>query len=111
MYAMDRFDWARLVGAIPRGQWIIIPFAELKGLFALPGWTPVESILENIIGSAYEFSFVEDHQNGTVTFKRRKEPLKGGRLRTYVSPDRRHLFSQRPDGLWEVFPAPTPTPE
>lgn len=53
--------------------------------------TAADRILENIVGSAYEFWYEEDPMDGNMLFGRLKEPLTDGR-RTYVSPDRRHDY-------------------
>lgn len=63
-----------------------------------PDFTAVDSIMENVIGSAFTMTATRDERTGDVTFRRCKEQPE---LRTYVSPDRRYLFSQRRDGLWE----------
>lgn len=67
-----------------------------------PPWSTADWILEGVIGSAFEFSHRQDPITGNTIFRRRKKPIESGTgLRTYVSADRRHLFSQREDGLWE----------
>lgn len=50
-------------------------------------FTPADSLLENIIGSAYEFSYSTNPRNGNTIFHRLVKPLEAGR--SYVSPDRR----------------------
>lgn len=51
-------------------------------------FTPADNLLENIVGSSYEFSYQINFSNGNTTFHRLKKPLEGG-LRSYTSPDRR----------------------
>lgn len=66
--------------------------------------------MELIVGSAYEFTYFVSEWNGNAVFKRLEKPLTNG-LRTYVSPDRRHYYKQRTDGLWEFDPSAAPTLE
>lgn len=90
---MNLYELAHWVGNIQPGQSITIsssvlreaaPAAPLVGLGG-PVWTSAERIMENIVGSAYEFRFSEDPITGNVTFERLAQPLKRGR--TYTSPD------------------------
>lgn len=74
-------------------------------MFANPEWTPAEWLLEGIIGSSYEYSISYTHDRHPVL--KRLETICTGNLRSYVSPDRRHHYTQRPDGLYE----PKPTAE
>jgi len=83
----------------PPGHVIELDRHILRDVNPSPGWSEPEWILENIIGSAFEYSFSFNHLRGTVVFHRRKEPLLDGR-RTYVSPDRKHLFDPLPDGTY-----------
>lgn len=104
---MNVYDLARQIGSIPPGHQIVVsrhvlaevaPSAPLVG-FGGPTWTPPERVMENIVGSAYEFRFFEDIQSGDVVFVRLREPLKDG-SRTYVSPDRREHFKLGSDGRY-----------
>ena len=63
------------------------PAAPLTGLPG-PVWCPAERVMENVVGSAYEFAFHEDPETGHTIFRRLAKPLTGGR-RSYTSPDRR----------------------
>lgn len=49
-------------------------------------FSPANRVLENIMGSAYEY-YYEEKLDGDIVFYRLKKPLKNGR--TYTSPDRR----------------------
>ena len=51
-------------------------------------WCPAERVMENVVGSAYEFAFHEDPETGHTIFRRLPKRLTGKR-RTYTSPDRR----------------------
>lgn len=104
---MNYIELAIEISAIKPGQWYtvncselarIAPAMQLAGPFG-PTWTPAERIMENIVGSAYEFRFWEDHATGNITFERLKQPLRYG-LRSYVSPDRSHFYTRQPDGLY-----------
>lgn len=55
--------------------------------------TAADQILSGIIGSAYELWYQEDPLDRVFTFGRLDRPLEDGR-RTYVAPDRRHLYQQ-----------------
>jgi hypothetical protein len=63
-----------------------------------PGFTPEEWLMEYFLGGAFEFQLRHD-EFGNAIIRRLREPLKDG-LRSYVSPDRRHLFRQLANGLW-----------
>ena len=58
-----------------------------------------DRVLENIIGSSYEYGYREDLLTRDVVFYRLNRPLEDGR-RTYVSPDRREYFERGPDGTY-----------
>jgi hypothetical protein len=51
-------------------------------------FTAADRVLENIMGSAYEYRYDECHMNGDITFFRLEKPLENGR-KSYTSPDRR----------------------
>jgi hypothetical protein len=85
------------------GQRIDFDDEVLGEIATVPGYTAAEWILESIVGAAYEWSIRVDEFNRKTTFIHHAKPV-GDSLRTYVSPDRRHLFRQRPDGLFEVLP-------
>lgn len=55
-----------------------------------PVWSPRDLVLENVVGSGFEFKAWED-VGGNFVFERLRKPLRDG-SRTYVSPDRRHHF-------------------
>jgi hypothetical protein len=95
----------QLVGSLKPGQRIDIAWSNLReitpyehkgGVFG-----PVDQILGNIMGAAYEFHAWENHDKQSTTFERLPKPLEGG-LRTHVDPDRVHLFRKRPDGFYEL---------
>lgn len=65
-----------------------------------PGWSPQEWVLEYIVGSAYAWRVFINYERDSVIFKRLQEPLTNGQ-KTYVSPDRRHLFQKLPNGFYE----------
>lgn len=95
-------DIAREIQRLEPGQWVQIdrriledaaPPAPLVGIFG-PVWSPPERVMENIIGSAYEYRFREDPVSGNFIFERLREPLGDDGSRTFVSPDRRKYFKQ-----------------
>lgn len=66
-----------------------------------PIWSPTDRIMENIVGSAYEFVARDRPMTGNVVFERLRTPLSDDDERqTYVSPDRRDRF--RRDGDYWV---------
>ena len=93
---------AQIVSLLKPGQAMRVSRYVLLDVACIPGWTPPESVMENIIGSAYEYTFYEDPQTGGIVFHRLREPLKNN-LRTYVSPDRLCYFKKRSDGFYEVI--------
>src|SRR5262245_26354129 len=77
--------------------------AEPRGLFSLLReiGRPADRVLDNIIGSAYEYGYFDNPEDRSTTFYRLPQPLPSdGPSRTYVSPDRRHHYTY--DGrLWQ----------
>ncbi len=83
----------KLVASIPPGESLEVDRQELGEIPCLEHngalFTPPDRILENIVGSAYEFSYWEDPVKRTVTFRRLATPVPIDAELTYVSPDRR----------------------
>ena len=48
--------------------------ARLTGMF-WPSWSPADRIMENIVGSSYEFVVRENPMTGNTLFERLREPL------------------------------------
>ena len=90
---------AEQVRALQPGQQInidrgVMRDLEPRGFFAaLRNENAADRILENIVGSSYEFWYEENPMTGNTTFGRLKTPLDDGR-RSYVSPDRRHHYQR-----------------
>jgi len=108
---MNIFEMAMWIRQLKPGEQCKVDRLELRQI-APPinigaTWEPPDRVMENIIGSAYEFQYWEDRKNGTVYFRRLREPLTDGR-RSYVSPDRRDYFVMGPDGLWHPARLPLP---
>jgi len=84
------------------GEEIIIDRELLVDLNVAPSpWSIEDWVLESIPGSAYEYSHSKEPMSGNVVFRRRKDPLSdNSNCRTYVSADRRHLFTQIHNGVW-----------
>lgn len=81
------------VAALKPGECIEVDMKFLAK--TLPGFyhknayfSPADRVLENIMGSGYEFHYTVNEFKGTVTFCRLKEPIRDGQG-CYVSPDRR----------------------
>lgn len=71
-------------------------FADFMGVFPA-----ADRILGYIIGSSYEYGYRVDPESGDIIFYRLEKPLEDGR-RSFVDPDRRHLFTKRLDGTYEL---------
>jgi hypothetical protein len=56
----------------------------------------IDEIMENVVGSSYDIIVNDNPITRTVTFKRLERSLT--HAQTYVSPDRRHLFTY--DGMY-----------
>jgi hypothetical protein len=99
----DRLDLLRKeLEKLPPGMHFGVDRDLLLGILVPPPWTASEWVLEGITGSAFEFSIIDTPESGNVVFRRLSEPLKSASgLRAYVSADRRHLFTRRPDFLYE----------
>lgn len=78
-------------------------FGELSGM----NMNPIERIMEKVVGSAYNLVYDCDPRTQHVTFRHltapEKEVLKRNNARTYVYPDRRHLYTQQGD-FWVPKP-------
>ena len=72
-------------------------FSDISAPYPFNG---ADWILENIVGSAYSYSYRIDPVSRNIVFSRRLNPLTDNR-RTYVSADRRHLFELSPDGTYK----------
>lgn len=70
-----------------------LPMAQRDGVT----WGPGDLVLEKVTGSAFEFTAELQFPDG-ILFQR-WPPCPEGFWR-WVSPDRRHLFEQTPNGLW-----------
>ena len=91
------------VTALRPGQRVSVSASLLRDIEPLHhngySWTPPDRVLENITGASYEFRYTRElQQRGDVTFERLDWPLRHGD-RSYVSPDRRHLYVDI-GGLW-----------
>lgn len=84
---------SRLVGRLKPGHAITIShdaMREVSGFEHNGGaFTPADRILENVVGSAYEFLYTEHPFTRDVTFFRLAAPVEYGQA--YVSPDRREF--------------------
>lgn len=87
------------------------PAAFDIGRFLGKTFDPVDEIMEGLVGSAYSFLPMEDPMTGDITFDRvaRGEVRSADTQRrwdsgqkTWVYPDRRHLYRKRFDGWWEL---------
>lgn len=84
---------ASKVAQLGKGQSIEVTAAALElhyPAFRHNGvlFTSADRVLEQIMGSAYEFSYRVNGPKRTVTFSRLEDPLTDGR-KSYESPDRR----------------------
>jgi hypothetical protein len=102
---MSDFDSAvHAVRSLKPGQRIDIDLRHVRRNTLADDFTTADWIMENIVGSAYEFSYWYNYRNRTTTFERLPKPLEGDE-QTYVSPDRRHWFDVGADGLYRRKPA------
>lgn len=91
---------AQQINRLTPGSALVIPQVVLLDVACIPGYTPTETLMENIVGSAYSIRTFWDPISGDTTFMRLfGDPPDG--CRTYVSPDRREFFQLRPDGFYE----------
>lgn len=68
----------------------------------LDGFKPWDRVLENIVGSAYEFSCEENFETRMIEFHRLEKPLAGDDgVQSYVSPDRREYYDRLIGGLYK----------
>jgi hypothetical protein len=105
---MTTYDAARyIVAQLQPGQAVDIDLAYYDN-HGLPGWSKVDHIMENILGSAHSIvaeEMVNPQEPTIARFSRldstSSERLRKANFRTYVSPDRRHLFTKLPSGYWK----------
>lgn len=67
---------------------------HLSGLMG-PLWSPVDCIMENVVGSSYRILVRENALDGSATFTRLEKELED--KLTYVSPDRRQMYVKQGD--------------
>ena len=67
---------------------------EVQGNF-LVGQSGWDRVLENVVGSAWEFKFHQDPMTGDVEIER----FEGDGKRRFVDHDRRHLFTEEAGGI------------
>lgn len=100
-------DAIREISRIKPGECLNISTRELHYIEVPRGFTPADWILENIVSSAYELVATDDDYNRCIRFRRLESPLPvDSELKTYVSPDRRHLYQRQPDGLYRYIVKP-----
>ena len=104
---MSNYDrLAFQVRSMKPGEWLTIDLDSVDGNQLVAPWreghwTPCDLILEEIVGSGYEWSWERDVTKECIIFKRRDRPTEEG-LRTYVSPDRAHYYKRLPSGLYQL---------
>jgi hypothetical protein len=81
------------VSALEPGHGITFAEEIMQEIVPLPGYSAAETVMENVIGSAYEWRFFESPVDRSVSFDRLSSPLTGGN-RSYVGPDKRQFFVQ-----------------
>lgn len=97
------------VSCLGRGQWITYSREMMREIGSAPLlgpdgpiWSAPEWVLEGVIGACWGFYYFEDVQTGDVTFCRCKDLT--GKIRTFVSPDRRHFYRRNFDGTYDALP-------
>jgi len=106
---VERQFLCALVNELKRGSQVQIDARELhKSVAPIPGWNRIDRFIEGIAGFCHEFTCRYDEQHQAYVFTRlteaEVESLALRHLRTYVAPDRRHLFRQVENGMWELLP-------
>jgi hypothetical protein len=97
---MSDFDSAvHAVCSLKPGQRIDIDLRHVRRNSLADDFTTADWIMENIVGSAYEFLYYQSPHKCATTFERLLKPLEGDE-QSYVSPDRRHWFDAGVDGLY-----------
>lgn len=96
-------DVVRAVASLKPGQCVSfdrytmreIPTFEHKGFH----FSAADRVLENVVGSAYGWTYLPDPLSGSCSFERMVRTEFDGGRRTYVSPDYRHLY-RRTGAVW-----------
>lgn len=81
-----------IVRSLKPGQQVLVTRYMLSHVESGP-----DAILDQVVGSAFEFNYVESFDG--VIFRRLTSPLADGR-RSYVPPDRRHLYTVDASGFY-----------
>lgn len=67
------------------------------------GFTAADRILENIVGSAYEWCYFQHgYSRHEIIFHRLKERITEPGVFSYVSPDRKDYYDLLPGGLYRL---------
>lgn len=85
------------VKSLQPGQNVQVDWRQLESEFPFRQhggaiFFPPDNLLENIIGSAFEYGYSISPQDRTVTFFRLDKPIEKFDTYTYVSPDRRKYY-------------------
>lgn len=99
---MNLRQLVELVSSLRPGEQIEIDTFEFE-VPTLEEFTPPDRVLENIVGSAYEFRYHKPPMRRVIVFERLPKPLEND-LYSYVSPDRLEWYRKRIDGLYELDP-------
>lgn len=99
MIAFDFKSAVNAVRSLKPGERIDINLRLVKQRSLDSEFTTADWIMENIVGSAYEFCYFQNYHDRTTAFERLPKPLDGDEL-TYVSPDRRDFFDHGADGFY-----------
>lgn len=107
------------VSSLQPGQFVMADSSALEGrgdaavmgdfIRLMTGFTQADRVLENVIGSSrtHRYWYERDRQRyfGELFYARLHMELPDG-VYSYTSPDRRHYYRKRADGLWQ-FPGVT----
>lgn len=97
---MNEYQLAAVVMRLAPGENICFPEHMFSRVAMLPGYdNPYDRVMENVVGSAFEFEYWVEPVMRHVYFRRLPKPLDNG-LRTYVSPDRRQYFKLVDSNRW-----------
>lgn len=97
----------KLINAIENikpGESLEITMSVIRELppYHMPGWSVIDGLMEGVMGSSWDMTVHFNPRTHSYFFHRLTKPLDtDSKRRTYVSPDRRHLFKKIGDNLWE----------
>lgn len=92
----------RVVKRLQPGQKIALADMEFGFPDDAMGFSWADRVLENIVGSAYEYYYDKANERRVTIFGRLAERIRETGVFSYVSPDRKDYYDLLPGGLYRL---------